>query len=50
VGRLDAGQSMPGVFAVPSRAALGAVIEDLALVIECSFSTEWEGQVIFLPL
>jgi hypothetical protein len=50
LGRLDAGQSMPGVFAVPSRAPLGAVIEDLALVIECSVSAEWEGHVIFLPL
>lgn len=50
VGRLDAGQSMPGVFAVQSRAPVGAVIEDLALVAECSVEGEWEGQVLFLPL
>lgn len=47
---LDAGQPMPGVFAVQSRAPLGAVIEDLALVAECSVEDEWEGQVLFLPL
>jgi hypothetical protein len=49
-GRVDAGHPMPGVFAVPSRAPLGAVIEDLALIIACSSGAEWEGYVLFLPL
>ena len=50
LGRLDAGHPMPGVFAVQSRAPVGAVIEDLALVAECSVEDEWEAQVFFLPL
>jgi hypothetical protein len=41
---------MTGVIAVASRAPVGAAIEDLALVSECSVDLEWDGCVLFLPL
>ena len=47
--RTAAGQPMPGVFEVRSVAPVGQAIEDLILLAECSFDSEWEGQVRFLP-
>lgn len=41
---------MPGVFVVPQDAAIGRIIEDLILLVECSREGEWEGQVHYLPL
>ena len=48
--RVDAGLPMPGVIEVVPGASLGAVIEDLALVVESHDQGELEGQVIYLPL
>lgn len=48
--RLAADRPMPGVLALPSRGSVGAAIEDLVLLAECSVDGEWEGQVLFLPL
>ncbi len=48
--RVAASQPMPGVFAACSRDPIGSTIEDLAILAECSFDGEWEGQVRFLPL
>ena len=48
--RVTDGKSMSGVVAVPSRAPVGAAIEDLLLVAECSEDQEREGLVLFLPL
>jgi hypothetical protein len=48
--RLDAGLAMPGVFEIRRSLAIGAVIEDLLLIAECSLPDEWEGQVRYLPL
>jgi hypothetical protein len=48
--RIEAGQPMPGVFEVTSVAPVGRAIDDLILLAECSFESEWEGQVLFLPL
>jgi hypothetical protein len=36
---------MPGVFEVSPSVGVGAAIEDLLLIIECSLDGEWEGQV-----
>lgn len=47
--RAAAGQPMPGVVAVRQTAPVGRVIDDLALVLECSLEGEWEGSVLFLP-
>lgn len=48
--RVAAGLRMAGVFEVPSSLSIGRAVEDLLLIIECSFEGEWEGQVRYLPL
>jgi hypothetical protein len=48
--RVEAGQSMPGVFEVNRGASISRVIEDLLLLVECSLDDEWEGQIRYLPL
>jgi hypothetical protein len=48
--RVDAGLPMPGVIEVVAGASLGAVIDDLALVVESHDHGELEGQIIYLPL
>lgn len=48
--RIRRKQAMPGMLVVNQRAALAAVIEDLALLVECSEGEEWDGRVIYLPL
>ncbi len=48
--RIQAGQSMPGLFEVSRRVPVGLAIEEIILIAECSLEGEWEGQVRFLPL
>ncbi len=48
--RIAAGESMPGLFEVSFRSSIGRIIEDILLLVECSFDNEWEGQVRYLPL
>ena len=48
--RVQAGQAMPGVFEISRNLAIGAAIEDILLIVECSLEGEWEGQVRYLPL
>ncbi len=48
--RTEAGKPMPGVFEVSRSLPMGAVIEDLILLTECSRENEWDGQVRYLPL
>lgn len=48
--RVEAGLPMPGVFQVPQFMSVGAAIEDILLLAECSFDDEWAGQVRYLPL
>ena len=48
--RVTAGESMPGVLALAETLPVGQAIEELAIVIECSEQTEWENQVVHLPL
>lgn len=48
--RVQAGQLMPGIFAVVRSLPTGAAIEDLLLLAEYSLEGEWEGQVRYLPL
>ncbi|HWB17188.1 MAG TPA: DUF5615 family PIN-like protein [Vicinamibacterales bacterium] len=50
IDRIGDGRAMPGVFAASSRASVGATIEDLLLLAECSIDGEWDGQVLYLPL
>lgn len=48
--RILDGEQMPGVFEVSRGLSARQVIDDIALLTECSLSDEWEGQVRYLPL
>jgi hypothetical protein len=48
--RIRAGSVVPGVIAVAQSMPVGAAIEDLVLVIECSVPDHWLNQVRYLPL
>lgn len=48
--RVAAGLPMPGVFEVPRAVSVRQAIDDLILILECSVSDDWEGQVNYLPL
>ena len=48
--RVREGKPMPGVFEVGRDVAIGAAIEEILLLAECSRQGEWEGQVRYLPL
>ena len=48
--RVERGLRVPGVFLLRRSAAIGAVIDDLLILAECSEEREWEGRVIYLPL
>ena len=48
--RVKVGLSMPGVIEVADDLPLGQVIEDILLLAEYSNKSEWESQVIYLPL
>lgn len=48
--RRTQGQSMPGVIEVSVDAPIGRVIEDILIILECSFAGELEGQIQYLPL
>ena len=49
-GRVLKGEKMPGVFEVSRGISVRAVIDDIALLTECSLPGEWDGQVRYLPL
>lgn len=48
--RVERALRMPCVFEVNSQSPVGAIIEELLLIAECSLPDEWEGQVHYLPL
>lgn len=48
--RVRAGRPMPGVIEVGRAVAIGRAIEDLLLLAGASRESEWEGQVLYLPL
>jgi hypothetical protein len=48
--RVAAGQSMPGVIAIPESLGIGQAIEDMAIVLECAREGETENQILYLPL
>jgi hypothetical protein len=48
--RVASGMTMPGVIEVGGRVSIGAAIDDILLLVECSHEGEWEGRVLFLPL
>lgn len=48
--RLAASKPMPGVIEVISDAPIGIVIEDILLLLSCSYKGELDGQIQYLPL
>jgi hypothetical protein len=48
--RVEAGQPIPGVFAVSRALPIGRAIEEILLLAACSLEGAWEGQVRYLPL
>jgi uncharacterized protein DUF5615 len=48
--RVAAGERMRGVVEVAVGARLGLVLDDLLLFAMASSETEWEGQVLYVPL
>jgi hypothetical protein len=41
---------MSGVIAVGEQYPIGRSIDELLLLLECTFDDEWAGQVFFVPL
>ncbi|MGH7138758.1 MAG: DUF5615 family PIN-like protein [Pirellulales bacterium] len=48
--RVRAGQSMPGVFIVPTSMAIGQAIDELEFAVEAMPAEECRDQVIYFPL
>jgi predicted nuclease of predicted toxin-antitoxin system len=48
--RVRSGQPMPGVFVMRNRPAIGQMIEEILLVIQCSSQEERQDRVEYLPL
>jgi predicted nuclease of predicted toxin-antitoxin system len=48
--RVSNNQPMPGIIEADQDIPIGQVIDDVLLLVNCSFEEEWEGQVIHLPL
>jgi hypothetical protein len=48
--RVKAQLPMPAIFEVPQTMSVGAAIEDILLLAECSLDDEWAGQIRYLPL
>ncbi|HEY1533201.1 MAG TPA: DUF5615 family PIN-like protein [Polyangiaceae bacterium] len=47
--RVASGQHHSGVVAVSQLAPVGAVVADLALLVECSLDEEWMDRIVFIP-
>lgn len=48
--RLIEGRLIAGVIVVGDELPLGAIIEDLIVVVTCSTEQEWQGRIEHLPL
>lgn len=48
--RVKEGLPMPGVFEVGPYDPVGRIIEDILILVELSFDSEWEGIIGYLPL
>jgi hypothetical protein len=49
-GWIKDGGSIPGIIIVPQNSAVGPVVADLTLIIDCSMHEEWAGKLHYLPL
>jgi predicted nuclease of predicted toxin-antitoxin system len=48
--RVQAGQPMPGVFAIKPKSRVGMVIDDILTLVELSDQGEWDNLVCYVPL
>lgn len=48
--RLAKNLAMPGVIEIHTDAAIGRVIEDIIMILECGTPEDLEGQIYYLPL
>lgn len=48
--RITQGLPTEGVFEVSQSANIGAVIQDLLLLDQCTIQDEWRGQILHIPL
>ena len=48
--RVANSEKMPGVIEISQSVPIGAVIDDILLLVACSQEGEWEGQILYLPL
>ena len=48
--RMEAALPMSGVIVVNFTVSIKHIIEDLLLLVECSFEHEWENRIEYLPL
>lgn len=48
--RVKAGKSLPGVIVVPQDFPIGPAIEELETILLCSEQSEYENQVVHIPL
>lgn len=48
--RVSASLPMPGAIIVPETLPIGQAIEELLTIIECSDQSEYENQVVHIPL
>jgi len=48
--RVTSGESMPGVFVINDRFAIGAAIEEIHTIVACTAQEEWMDRVLYLPL
>ena len=47
--RIEAGKRVPGVVEIPAIVPIAQVLDDLALLVECSLDGEWENQIVRVP-
>ena len=50
IERAKAGLILPRIVLVPASMPIGQAIEEIMLILECSFDSDWEGSIWRLPL
>jgi predicted nuclease of predicted toxin-antitoxin system len=48
--RMKAGKPLPGVIVIPQDFPVGPAIEELMAILLCSEQSEYENQVVYVPL
>jgi hypothetical protein len=48
--RLLAGKTMPGLFLIDQYFPIGSAIEQIVTIAQCSDTSEWNEQIVRLPL